>query len=399
MAAVDEVRMALERTVPDFRDRSGDWAGVLERARDERKHRRWARWPVAASAAVAAAAALVLFWPAGGEGEGVIARARAAVAGGPVVHVVLRAGSLDVYDLERDEYRSVPIVHEEWYDPARGLHFVRRVGSLVDAEALSRGPLDAPEDEQFAGVATAYRRALASDQASLGAEETVQGHLVYWIRFIVRQPAPAFGSRLEEHEVAVDAETFKPRFVRVDSGPVGTVLSFQTLSSGEGDFTLRGPDTDWGTSSWSGTSSVGPRSPAEARTALQNALWLGERFGNLTLASIREVSWLTSKLDPLGGVRALELCYGSGERCAVSVTETTEPYPPAAGGHGWGVRPPPGVLALADEPGLGYVIRNGVYVTLLARSRGELIAAAEALTPIPEEASRRAQKGEVHDVH
>jgi hypothetical protein len=45
------------------------------------------------------------------------------------------------------------------------------------------------------------------------------------------------------------------------------------------------------------------------------------------------------------------------------------------------------------------VIRNGVYVTLLGRSRGELIAAAEALTPIPEEASRRAQKGDVHDVH
>jgi hypothetical protein len=54
----------------------------------------------------------------------------------------------------------------------------------------------------------------------------------------------------------------------------------------------------------------------------------------------------------------------------------------AAGGHGWGVRPPPGLLAFAEEPGLGYLIRDGVYVTLLARSRSELIAAAEALTPI-----------------
>jgi hypothetical protein len=33
-------------------------------------------------------------------------------------------------------------------------------------------------------------------------------------------------------------------------------------------------------------------------------------------------------------------------------------------------------------PGLGYVIRSGVYVALLARSRDELVAAAEALTPI-----------------
>jgi hypothetical protein len=54
----------------------------------------------------------------------------------------------------------------------------------------------------------------------------------------------------------------------------------------------------------------------------------------------------------------------------------------AAGGHGWGVRPPPGLVAFGKEPGLGYLIRNGVYVTLLARSRSELIAAAEALTPI-----------------
>jgi hypothetical protein len=81
-------------------------------------------------------------------------------------------------------------------------------------------------------------------------------------------------------------------------------------------------------------------------------------------------------------MRALELCYGPGERCAVSLTQATEPHPRAAGVHGWGVRPPPGLLAFAQMPGLGYLIRNGVYVTLLARSRGELIAAAEALTPI-----------------
>lgn len=201
----------------------------------------------------------------------------------------------------------------------------------------------------------------------------------------VRRATAPSGSRLEEHEVAVDAETFEPRFVRVDNGPVGTVLSFETLSSGEGDFTLAGPaKAGWGTSSWSGTSRVGLRSPAEARAALQNALWLGERFGDLTLASILEVSWPTAKLGPSGEpVRALELCYGSGERCAVALTQATEPHPMAAGGHGWGVKPPPGMLAFADVPGLGYVIRNGVYVTLRGRSRGELIAAAEALTPIP----------------
>jgi hypothetical protein len=395
VAAVDEVRAALERTVPDFSDRSGDWAGVLERARvGERKHGRWARWPAAAGAAVAAAAALVLFWP-GGESEGVIARARAAVAGGPVVHVVLRAGSLEVYDLERDEYGSVPVVEEEWFDPAHRpagtgcvrcwtLHRVRRVGSRVDAELILRGvPVAFPEGEQpYAGIATAYRRALAAGEASLGAEETMQGSRVYWIEF--SSPFAPAGSGLKKYEVAVDAETFEPRFVRVDNGPVAAVLLFETLSAGEGNFTLTGRlGAGWGKSTWSGASRVGPRSPAEARAALRNAVWLGERFGALRLASIREVSWPSGRLEPSAKpVRALELCYGPGERCAVSLTQATEPHPMAAGGRGWGVRPPPGLLTFGDAPGLGYVIRNGVYVTLLARSRGELIAAAEALTPI-----------------
>jgi hypothetical protein len=397
MPAVEDVRAALERTVPDFREHSGDWAGVLAEARaNERKHRRWVRWSAAAVAAVAAAAALVLFWPAGGGGEGVIARARAAVAGGPVVHVVLRAGSLDVYDLERDEYGSVPVIEEEWFDPDRGhegtgclkcwtLHRVRRVGSLVDAEIILRGVSVAfPEGEQeYAGIATAYRRALAADEASLGAEETVQGRRVYWIQFSgIFAPA---GSRGKKYEVAVDAETFEPRFVRVGNGPVAPVLLFETLPSGEGNFTLTGLlAVGWGRSSWSKTSRVGLRSPAEARAALQNALWLGERFGELKLASIREVKWRTSWFDPSGeDGRALELCYASGERCAVSLTEATKPHPMAAGGRGWGVRPPPALLAFGEEPGLGYLIRDGVYVTLLGRSRSELVSAAEALTRIP----------------
>ena len=342
-------------------------------------------------AAVAAAAALILFWPATGEREGVIARARAAVGGGPVVHVVLRAGSVSVYDLDRDVYGSVPIVEEEWFDPDRGpegtgcvrcwtLHRVRRVGSRVDAELILRGvPVAFPEGEQqYAGIATAYRRALAADEASLGAEETVQGHRVYWIQF--SSPFALAGSRGKKYQVAIDAETFEPRFVRVDNGPVAAVLLFETLSSGEGNFTLTGLlGAGWGTSSWSGTSRVGLRSPAEARAALKNAVWLGERFGELALASIREVSWPSPDGRARAGARAL---LRVAEDVPVSLTQANEPHPMAAGGYGRGVRPPPGLLAFAEVSGLGYLIRNGVYVTLLTRSRGELIAAAEALTPI-----------------
>ena len=40
MAVVDEVREALEQTVPDFSDRSGDWASVLALAQAGEEDRR-----------------------------------------------------------------------------------------------------------------------------------------------------------------------------------------------------------------------------------------------------------------------------------------------------------------------------------------------------------------------
>jgi len=39
MAAIDEIRAALEQTVPDFRGRRGDWAGVLARAQAREQDR------------------------------------------------------------------------------------------------------------------------------------------------------------------------------------------------------------------------------------------------------------------------------------------------------------------------------------------------------------------------
>jgi hypothetical protein len=368
MAAVDEVREAVERTVPDFSDRIGDWDAVLGKAHaDGRPYRSWTKWPIAAAAAVAGAAALVLFWPVGGQGVDVLDRARATVERGPVTHVVVRR-TVEVYDLERHEYRSVPDVEEEWFDPARGFHYMRTVGSRINRIFLGRSPADFSE-----ALATAYRHALAADTASLGAEETVHGRHVYWIRF---EAGP------KQYDVAIDAETFEPRFVRVDGGPVAS-LQYETLGAGEGDFTVPRPRPreDRESSSWSGTSQIGPRTPAEARDALHNAQWLGERFGELTLASIREVGWEAPGFNGPQTVRALELCYGPSEPCAVSMTEAEEPR--GGDGEPWAIQPPEGTVSLGNAPGLGYVIRDGVFVTIQARSRDELIAAAEALTRIP----------------
>jgi hypothetical protein len=372
-----------------------NWDDVLDRAGLELetgirpRHRRRAtfarRSVIAVGAAAVAVATAVLFWPFDRAGDGVLDRALAAAGAGPVIHVELRPPPVEVYDLERDTYGSVPVVLEQWFEPSHGLHEVHTVGSQLVEDLVLNTPAGFANDEvPFAGVSTAYRRALATGEASLGDEETVHGRRVHWIRFSVdfRFAGP------EEHEVAVDAETFEPRFFRVDGGPIATVATFETMPLDERDFRpLSEALPDWwdGDALWSGLPRVGPRSPAEAEAALDGALWLGEQFRGLPLASIREANRATGVPEGFfpKRVRALELCYGAGEPCAVSVMLATLPHRLGSAGHTWPFTPPAGTLAFGDEPGVGFMTRNGVYATLLARDRGDLVAAAKSLTPIP----------------
>jgi hypothetical protein len=379
---VDEVQKALDRVVPSYAGRNGDWEGVLQAARASAAppERRWQR-PLLVGLAVALAA--LLFWP-GDDGERILERARAAVQGGPVVHLVLRAPSREVYDLRRGEYRRIPAEREQWFDPDRGLHEVQRVGGAVIDDVLY--PAGPPEvEQQFTGLATAYRRALASDEASLGQAETVGGRRVHWIRFRVRYPDVGIPVIDEEHEVAVDAETFEPRFLRVDGGPVAAVLSWETLPRGRGDFTAARTEGETRSEVWSGASLVGVPTPTEARSALAGAVWLGPDFGGAQLAPIRELRFETGRFGQpaFESVRALELCYGPFPRCPVKVTQAAEPHPFAGRGHGWGEIPPPGTVALDDRVPVGWLVRDGAYVTIFAGSREQIIAAAEALAPIP----------------
>jgi hypothetical protein len=362
----------------------GNWEDVLGRAEAggesvRRTPRAW--FAVGGVATAAAVAVLILFWPAGGGDNSVLDRALAAVGTDPIIHVVLEAPPVEVYDLRGNGFGSVPATVEQWFLPEKGIHEVRTVGSQVVADfVLSYKPADFPEgEEQYAGVATAYRRALAAGEAALGPEETVDGHRVHWIRFSV----PWFRGD-SQYEIAVDAETYEPRFLRVDGEPIERVVTFETLPLGEGEFGPLGAgpsSADW---LWSEPGRDGLRSPAEARATLNGALWLGERFRDLPLASITEFMRETGV--PKGilpqSVRGLDLCYGSGDPCAVSVTLATRWHPMTGHGQMAPYDPPRGTLAFGDKSGVGFVLRDGVYVTLVARDRDEVIAAAKALTPI-----------------
>jgi hypothetical protein len=376
--SVDEIREAVERTVPSYRGRTGDWDGVLVRARAREAPRR--DWRRAAVLALAGVLALVLLWP-GDDGDRVLERARAAVRGGPVVHLVLRSGSQEFYDLRRGELRQVPTERELWFDENRGLRQVERIQGRVLDDVLyeTAGPEVAM---QFLGLADVYREALAAGNADVGDRDEIDGRDVYWIEFRVRYPAVGIPTYDAEHRVAVDGETYEPVIWEAD-GAEYRILKWETLPSGQGDFTAGRTEDGAAGERWYGVARVGMRTPSEAREALPGAAWLGESFQDLTLHSIRELRYETGTTGPpFQSLPGLELCYGTGEPCALTISQTTEPHPMAGRGHGWRVTPPPGTLAFAESAGLGYVVRDGVYVTLQARSRDELIAAAKALRPI-----------------
>jgi hypothetical protein len=387
---VDEVREAIDRVVPTYPGRNGDWRGVVDAARSQDAPRRRS-WSLPALVAVAATGALLLFWPGGGSGDRVLERALASVDGGPVIHLVLRSGSQEFYDLEQRRLRRIPVERELWFDPQRGLHDVERVAGRVVKDVLY--PAGPPElERQFLGLAAVYRQALRDKDASVGERSSLDGRPVYWITFNVRYPDVGIPTYDAEHRVAVDAETFVPRawhapaFSRQAQGRDDRVLRWETLPGGRGDFTAATTeDSDGGTRSWFGITRVGNRSPAETRDVLgKPALWLGAEFAGLPLAFIRELRYETGVNGPPSeSLPGLEHCYGSGEPCAITITESTRPHAMAGRGHGWAVVPPPGNLALTEDGRHGWLVHDGLYVTFAARSREEVVAAAEQLAAIP----------------
>ncbi|HET8651101.1 MAG TPA: hypothetical protein VFM13_00860 [Gaiellaceae bacterium] len=377
--SVDHVKAAVERSVPSYRGRTGDWEGVLERARHAPVRRDWKRPAAVVGAAILA---LVLFWPGDG-GERILERARAAVAGGPVVHLVLQSRSQEFYDLRRGGLRRVPVEEELWFDESRGLRRIERIDGRVLDDVLyeAAGPEVA---RQFLGLTEVYRKALAVGDAEESGRSEIDGREVRWITFRVRYPEHGIASYDAEHRVAVDGETYEPVLWRA-GGAEYRILSWETLPRGRGDFTAARTENGLVQGLY-GATRVGVRAPNEAREVLPNAVWLGRRFGDLTLEPIRVMRYETgpwTRGGPAESLPGLELCYRAGESCAVTVSQTIAPQPMSGRGHGWSVTPAPGTLALADAEGLGYLVRDGVYVTIQADSREELIAAAKVLTPIP----------------
>ena len=194
------------------------WDRVLRNARPSRV--RWAAPRLAIVGAVVGFAALLAVAPwRGAERTGILDRARAAVGGGPVLHVVVQEGwGAHLIDLETSERTWLHGEQEVWYDPARGLHSVSWFGGARQGEQLwRRGEVPRLEARTFGFLAEGYRRALEAGRARVVEQGVVAGTPVYWIRV----DAQVLREGEWVQDVAVSRETYEPVATRGtrDGGP------------------------------------------------------------------------------------------------------------------------------------------------------------------------------------
>lgn len=347
--------------------------------------------------AAAAVAAAVLLWP-GTDQTSILDRARGALAGGPVLHLVLQdeaAGEL--IDLSNGTETTIHTEREIWYDPHRGMRERSTFGGAVQSDVV-RTPdqLATHEDAFLRGFLTRYRSALQGGTATVVAEGTLHGTPVTWLR-IAAESLPDVADRRDHlwaQEVAVARDSGVPVYLREtrdgEPGPNtgAAVLSFETLPAGAVDLAPR-PEAS-PTAISGGT--LGTISAREADALLGGrAPSLGEKFAGLPLALIQQTHY-ASGYDRATGrwqheTRGARFFYGSapGEvpdynAPYLSVGGTTELFPGVAFGPR-GYVPPPGMLLLQTDR-RGILRLHGVFVTIEASEKEAVIAAARALQQV-----------------
>jgi len=347
--------------------------------------------------AAAAVAAAVLLWP-GGDQTSILDRARAALAGGPVLHLVLQdeaAGEL--VDLSSGTATTIHAEREIWYDPQRGLRERSTFGGAVQSDVV-RTPdkLATHEDAFLRGFLTRYRSALQSGTATVVGEGTLDGTPVTWLQIAAESLPDVADHRdhLWAQEVAVARDSGIPVFLREtrdgEPGPDtgAAVLSFETLPAGAVDLAprLESPATAISTGT-EGTIS------ARAANALLGgrAVSLGDEFAALSLALIQQTR-VAVGYDQVTGrwqheTRGARFFYGTTRDGIpdynapyLSLGETTELFPGVEFGPRGYVPPPGTVLLQTDRRGI--LRLHGVYITIESSAKETVLAAARALRQV-----------------
>lgn len=384
----------LERAAPSFDGERGDWARVLADASRPLHHRR--RILVTLAAALAGLV-VVLAWPDGTAPPGrVLDRALAATGTGEVFHAVFEADAPGtLLDLRSGEQRRLRATRELWFHPSRGLRTVLRVeGATAGERVQTVDRIGSAGRRLYEAFTTNYREALASGLAKVVDDGELEGRDVYWVQ-VYSESVPAKTPDLDRLRiqqlaelVAVDAETFKPVYVRqtLDGEPVGAGLRILQTNSVPAEAVRFGPARLYEEGLGYGESLQRDLAAAEARRRLTTpALWAGPEIGALPLGRIVELDFEEGRgpFENWTVTRGLAVAYGqvtpSGQpdarapyvwiRQSPRRLESMSAYVPAEG------------TALVSDRG-AFLVREGTYVTIEASSQDLAIAAARALRAI-----------------
>lgn len=427
---VDEVQEALDRVVPSYDGRSGDWHAVVAAARSstapaalaEPRRRVWRPAFLAAGiAAIAVAGAVAILAAPWRDGPLATERALAALGHQPVVHAIVEQPSPHDTVIDPASGRERPgDAHrtEYWYDGERdtlrvrllvgdkplpgGEYLLSPEGFFTD-RGVQRGQARPPQlDPALEGFASGYREALDSGEATVVGEEVVDGRAAVILRFAL-PPGPA-GAQPSE-EVAVDKDDYRPLRYRFSATPDRTlswseaprVVEIETIPRDPRDFEPPQP----GEPRPGGQTGVDerPLQPEEAASVLgRTVFWPGKAVEGVDLARIElmrlATTWTNGRVTE---GHALVFQYGVDRRTAhlegkrsLTMTEgtsTEETGPFNLGGS----MPEPGALRLrgvgktdSGEPEMwfGAMQRDGVYISFESPQRELIVAAAKSLVPL-----------------
>jgi hypothetical protein len=371
-------------------------------------------------AASAATVAVALVGPgARGREPSLVDRALAAVGHGPVIHAVIqdRTGATYV-DLtsggETPQLRTVEI----WFDRRRGLeHTITRIEGRLQDDMLqtpaggmtSSGPIytcawikahpqdaakvgvscdanasSAPQapalDPALADFVDGYRNALQNGGAQPLGDGVVNGRAVSWLQLTLAD------GRTER--VAIDKQTSEP--VRVETSSTDgarwsyDVLSIEAVGVGSGNFAAPKPDSTPAPSGGSVREST-PITPGAAAATLPHVFSAGAAVDGLRLASVLRATLITGygplSNKPPTSSTGVEFNYGDGTPAGgryVWLMEATRPEL----AYRWfpGDTPKPGTILINGFG--GYLVQNGVYITIAASDHELILTAAHALEAV-----------------
>jgi hypothetical protein len=248
-------------------------------------------------------------------------------------------------------------------------------------------------DPALSGFLTGYRQALEDGTARIVGEDTLRGRPVVWLEMRLLPPRPPGADRdLDpiEQRVALDRESYRPlRVESLDGHTAYDIAEIETVTAEDADFSEPKPAAPRSLVSGGNVVSSTDIGLDEARSLLGvRAFWAGQTVHGLGLTKtthdvLRTTYARSTGLEPRT-TDGLTLEYGSGEQ-SVTIQQSVGSevtYRWASRDTLW-APPPEGKLRVGPFD-WGYLVRDGLHVTIMSPLGEEaVLATARALEPIP----------------